>query len=156
AGSRGLGGWYRLINAAPRRPLLPARVAARASEGMTQRALASIFAPDEMPDGYAEHIGTSLSLRRATLTANARQVNALLTHVRDMAPRYPRLPMPLEIVHGTADTIVPIGIHAEHLVRQVQGANLTRIEGAGHMPHHTHPDMLIAAIHRAFARARGR
>ncbi len=154
--SGGLGGWYRLMKAAPLRPLLPALVSAWASEGMTQRALASIFAPDEMPDGYAEHIGTSLSLRRATLATNARQVNALLTHVRDMAPRYPRLPMPLEIVHGTADTIVPIGIHAEHLVRQVQGANLTRIEGAGHMPHHTHPDMLIAAIHRAFARARGR
>ncbi|KDB02852.1 hypothetical protein U879_14990 [Defluviimonas sp. 20V17] len=154
--SGGLGGWYRLMKALPLRPLLPALVSAWATEDLTQRALSAIFAPDEMPEGYAEHIAASLSLRRATLAANAGQVNALRSNLRDMAPRYPRLPMPLEIVHGTADAIVPIGVHAEHLVRQVQGANLTRIEGAGHMPHHTHPDIVIAAIHRAFARARGR
>ena len=149
----GLGGWYRLTRTRFGRALAVPLVTAWAGSRLPRRTIASIFTPDEMPKGYADHIGVGLTLRRAVLSANARQVNGLLPHVRDMAPRYRRLDLPVEIIHGTADTIVPIGVHAEHLVRQVPGANLTRLEGAGHMPHHTHPDEVIAAIHRAAARA---
>ena len=62
--------------------------------------------------------------------------------------------MPIEIVHGTADEVVPIGVHSEPLARQIPGAVLTRLEGIGHMPHHAAPDAVEAAIHRAAARAR--
>lgn len=152
----GLGGWYRVLRTPLLRQIAPALVTAWASPKLTRNIIASIFAPEAMPDGYADHIGVPLTMRREVLRTNADQVNGLLSYVRDMAPRYRRLTLPLEIVHGTADTIVPIGIHSEHLVRQVPGANLVRIEGAGHMPHHTHPEVVIAAIHRAFARAAAR
>jgi pimeloyl-ACP methyl ester carboxylesterase len=61
--------------------------------------------------------------------------------------------MPVEIVHGTADDVVPIHIHSEPLANQIPGAVLTRLDGIGHMPHHSAPEAVKAAIHRAAARA---
>ena len=71
-----------------------------------------------------------------------------------MSARYSTLPMPVEIVHGTADDVVPIHIHSEPLARQIPGAVLTRLEGIGHMPHHSAPAAVAEAIDRAAARAR--
>ena len=149
----GLGAWYRVTATRPGAALLIPLATAWASPRMTDRIVAELFTPDPVPEGYVEHIALPLILRRKAMQANARQVNGLLPHIRHMAPHYRKLKLPVEIVHGTADTIVPIGLHSERLVRQVQGANLTRLEGVGHMPHQTHPDAVIAAIHRAAARA---
>ncbi len=113
----------------------------------------SIFAPQAAPEGYAEHVGASLVLRRESLRANAQQVNSLRPHIVKMSKRYEGLSMPLEIVHGDADTIVPLSIHSEPLSKQVIGANLTVLRGVGHMPHHADPDAVEDAIDRAAARA---
>lgn len=121
--------------------------------GRLDSALAGIFDPDPVPPGYARYIGAGLSLRRDTLRANTRQVSNLKPHLTEMAARYPTLPMPVEILHGTADTVVPLHIHADPLSRQIPGARLTRLEGIGHMPHHAAPDAVAAGIDRAAARA---
>lgn len=113
----------------------------------------SIFAPQPMPPGYLEHFGDGMTLRRSTMRANAQQVNTLLPHVIVMSQRYGSLPMPVEIVHGDADTIVPLHIHSEPLSRQIPGAKLTVLPGIGHMPHHTAEDEVASAILRAQARA---
>jgi pimeloyl-ACP methyl ester carboxylesterase len=115
--------------------------------------LARIFAPQAVPEGYADHFGVPLALRRSTLRANSRQVNTLRPHIVRMAARYPDLTLPIEIVHGTADKIVPLEIHSEPLSTRVSGANLVRLEGIGHMPHHSDPNAVVAAIDRAAARA---
>lgn len=121
--------------------------------GSVDAILERIFAPQAVPEGYAEYFGVPLSLRRSTLRANTRQVNTLRPHVVRMAERYPELSLPIEIVHGTADRIVPIDVHSEPLSLRVPGANLVRLEGVGHMPHHSDPDAVVAAIDRAAARA---
>jgi pimeloyl-ACP methyl ester carboxylesterase len=118
-------------------------------DAQIDRTLTAIFAPDPVPPGYADHVGTALALRRGSLVANARQVNGLKPNVQAMAQDYPRLMLPVEIVHGTADTIVPARVHALPLAQCLPEARLTLIEGAGHMPHHTHPEAVIAAIDRA-------
>ena len=59
----------------------------------------------------------------------------------------------VEIVHGDADTIVPLDIHSEPLARLLPDATLTVLPGIGHMPHHAAPDAVVAAIDRVFARA---
>ena len=148
-----LGGWYRLTaTRLGNRAVIPL-VTAFASRRRVIATIEEIFAPDPAPAGYADYVGAPLTLRRATMRENARQVNELLPHVRAMAALYPGLRLPVEIIHGTADTIVPLNVHAEPLARQIPGANLVRLEGAGHMPHHTHPEAVIAAIHRAATRA---
>jgi pimeloyl-ACP methyl ester carboxylesterase len=113
----------------------------------------AIFAPQDAPPGYAAHVGAGLVLRRKSLRANAQQVNSLYPHIVKMSQRYQRLDLPLEIVHGDADTIVPLSVHSEPLSKQVPGAVLTVLPGVGHMPQHVAPDAVEEAIDRAATRA---
>jgi pimeloyl-ACP methyl ester carboxylesterase len=128
-------------------------ITAFAPDDRAARVIDSIFAPQPAPPGYADHIGVGITLRRETLRANARQVNSLRPHVVAMAARYPTLGLPVEIVHGDLDTIVPLAIHSEPLSRQIPGARLTVLPGIGHMPHHAAPEAVEAAVDRAVARA---
>lgn len=111
------------------------------------------FAPQEPPAGYLDHIGGSLALRRHSLRANNQQVNALRPHVVEMQKRYGTLDMPIEAIHGDADTTVPLTIHAEVLIGDVPNGALTVLPGIGHMPQHSAAADVEAAIDRAAARA---
>lgn len=113
----------------------------------------TIFAPQPAPEGYGAHVGAGLVLRRESMRANAQQVNNLYPHIVKMSKRYGDLSLPLEIVHGDADTIVPLSVHSVPLSQQVAGANLTVLQGVGHMPQHIAPDDVEDAIDRAAARA---
>lgn len=113
----------------------------------------SIFAPQPAPEGYAQHVGAGLVLRRESLRANAQQVNFLRPHIVTMSERYSTLTMPFEIVHGDADTIVPLTVHSEPLARQISGAVLTVLPGIGHMPQHVAAGAVEDAIDRAASRA---
>lgn len=132
--------------------LLPL-VAAFQPPALIDGTLDRVFAPQKVPEGYEDHFGVPLALRRATLRANARQVSTLRPHVVVMAERYPELGLPIEIVHGAEDVIVPLSIHSEPLAARAPGAVLTPLEGVGHMPHHADPGAVIGAIDRAAARA---
>jgi pimeloyl-ACP methyl ester carboxylesterase len=149
----GLGGWYGLTSSRLGRATVVPLVTAFAPAARTDDAIAGIFAPDPVPAGYADHVGAGLTLRRETLSANARQVNGLRPHVVLMSENYASLRLPVEIVHGTADTIVPADIHAVPLSRLLPDAQLTLLPGTGHMPHHADPAAVVAAIDRAAARA---
>ena len=151
----GLGALYGINSSALGGAGVVPLITAFAPEDRADAVIASIFAPQAPPPGYADHIGVGISLRRETLRANARQVNSLRPHVVEMSARYGELSLPVEIVHGDADTIVPLAIHSEKLAAQVAGARLTVLEGVGHMPHHVAADDVEAAVDRAVARARG-
>lgn len=122
-------------------------------ETYVEQSIGSVFAPQPAPDGYAKHLGVGLSLRRESIRANSQQVNALRPHVVEMKKKYSTLTMPIELVHGTADTTVPADIHAKVFVNNVPNANLTLLPGQGHMPQQTAQDDIFAAIDRAAARA---
>ena len=128
-------------------------VTAFASADQIKATLTATFAPDPVPDGYGDYLGAGLTLRRASLRTNARQVGSLRPHVTAMAAQYPKLTLPVEMVHGDADTVVPMQIHSVPLAALIPGAVLTVLPGAGHMPHHSREADVIAAIHRAAARA---
>lgn len=113
----------------------------------------AIFAPQQPPGGYLRHFGPEMTLRRATMRANAQQVSALKPYVTEMATRYPTLRLPVEILHGTEDVTVPLEVHAEPLSGQIPDAVLTRMEGVGHMPHHADPQAVVDAIARVASRA---
>jgi pimeloyl-ACP methyl ester carboxylesterase len=149
----GLGPWYTIPASRAGAATLVPLVSALAPYDRAAGLMTTIFAPDPVPAGYAAHIGVPLVLRRRPLRTNARQVNGLKPHVTAMAAVYPRLTLPVEIVHGSLDRIVPPQIHALPLADLLSGASLDLIDGAGHMPHHTHADRVIAAIDRARLRA---
>ncbi|MEP2642734.1 alpha/beta hydrolase [Roseobacter sp.] len=144
---------YRLMDTTLGNLLIPPLVAAFTPHTVLHTAVKRVFAPEITPAGYLDHIGTDLALRRSTFRANAQQVNGLRPHVVDMSALYQTLSLPVEILHGTADVIVPLEIHSAPLARQIPGAALTVLDGVGHMPHQTAPEAVAAAIDRAAARA---
>ena len=147
-------GWlYHVNGSAVGGALFVPLITAFVSDRTVRRTIREIFEPQHAPQAYLEHIGPDLTLRRFSMRANAQQVLSLRPHVVTMSGRYPRLKMPVEIVHGTADTIVPMDIHSIPLSQQVPGAVLTKLEGIGHMPHHVAPDAVTGAIDRAATRA---
>ncbi|WP_431299555.1 alpha/beta fold hydrolase [Tabrizicola sp. BL-A-41-H6] len=141
--------WYRATASQPGQMVLVPLAAAFVPQSYVTRATEAVFAPDPVPPGYGAWLGTELTLRRETLATNAAQVNALRDELVAMEPRYPLLTLPVELIHGTADTIVPLTIHSSPLATRLPNAYLTVIPGAGHMPHHAHADVVIAAIARA-------
>lgn len=148
-----LGLWYRATDTAAGKAIFLPLASAWVPQSFLKAQIAAVFAPDPAPDGYLDHLGPDMLLRRSQLAANVAQVNGLRDQVLAIEPLYPRLALPFELVHGTADTIVPLTIHSAPLALRLPDAKLTVIDGAGHMPHHTHPDVVLAAIHRAASRA---
>ncbi len=115
--------------------------------------LRRIFAPNPPPEGYGAHVGVGLALRPATFRANAEDLDNLNAALERQAPRYDGLPVPLEILHGLADSTVWASVHAEPLARAVPDARLTLLPGVGHMPHHAAEDAVAEAILRLAATA---
>ncbi len=135
------------------RAVVAPMISAFAPKSTVDRAIAEIFAPNPVPVGYASYVGAELTLRQGSLLANAQQVANLKPYLEKMAPLYPGLNQPIEIVHGDADTTVGLDIHSRRMVREVLSARLTVLKDVGHMPHHAAPDQVVAAIDRAAARA---
>lgn len=144
--------WYRLTSTAVGRWLAIPLASAFVPKTYVTAATASVFAPSPVPEGYEDWLGIPLSLRRDTLATNTLQINSLRAELVTMEPRYPGLVLPVELIHGSADTIVPLAIHSGPISTLLPNARLTVIEGAGHMPHHSHIDAVIAAIDRTALR----
>lgn len=149
----GLSLYYKVLSHPLLGPLVSPFLTAFVDETRVARAVTEIFEPQDPPNGYMDHIGAGLTLRRHSLRANALQRAQLLSEIEVLHPRYDEITLPVEIVHGDADTTVGVNIHAVPLARQISGANLTILPGIGHMPHHVAGTEVIAAIHRAAARA---
>jgi pimeloyl-ACP methyl ester carboxylesterase len=144
-----LSAYYKLNGSAIGGALVPPLIAAFATSSQIKSAVEDIFTPQSVPDGYIDFIGATLTMRPESFRANARQVNTLHPHIIQMSTRYSsELTVPLEIIHGNLDTTVPLNIHSIPLKLAVPHANLTILEGIGHMPHHTAPEVVEAAINR--------
>lgn len=128
-------------------------IAAWASRQAVDRAVRDTFAPQLEPSDYADKVGPWLTLRPPALRANGACRRHLLAEIAGQQAAYPALSLPIEIVHGDADPIVPAPLHAEALAREVASSRLTLLSGMGHMPHIVAQDEVIAAIDRAAVRA---
>lgn len=149
----GLGAFYAVNASAIGGASVVPAISAFAPRRQVRETVAEIFAPQSPPEGYLDGIGAGLTLRPESLRANAQQVNGLYPHIVAMSQRYGEISVPTEIVHGDADTIVPLTVHSIPLSQQITGANLTVLDGIGHMPHHAAPEAVTAAIDRAARRA---
>jgi len=117
-------------------------------EARIARGVASVFAPQAPPEGYAAHIDARTVLFPPVYRRNAHQVQALKEQLREMTPRYPSLDMPMEVLHGTADNTVNDKIHSVALAKAAPNARLNLLDGIGHMPHHSAPGAFYAALGR--------
>lgn len=118
---------------------------------LMEGALKGVFAPDPVPEGYAEAIGAELVLRPAAFRANAEDVHDLHGHVTRLSPHYREIAAPTLIVTGDRDPIVLADIHSAGLARDIAGARLVTLPGIGHMPHHAARARVVAEIEALIA-----
>jgi pimeloyl-ACP methyl ester carboxylesterase len=110
-----------------------------------------IFEPQDPPEGYLDHLQAELIARPASFRANTEDIERLAPELADMAPGYPALPMPAEILHGLADDITSPRIHSVELAGRMRDARLHLFEGVGHMLHHARAEETAAAVRRLSA-----
>ncbi|CUK25365.1 acetoin dehydrogenase E2 subunit dihydrolipoyllysine-residue acetyltransferase [Cognatishimia activa] len=149
----GLSTFYKTLSNPILGPITAPLITAWVSRDRVTQGVESVFAPQSAPKGYGDYFGPGLTLRRASLRANAIQRARLLNEIKSLSLRYEAISVPMEIVHGDADTTVGLHIHSRPLAARLDQANLTVLEGVGHMPHHVAEDDIIAAIKRASHRA---
>lgn len=123
-------------------------LSAFASEARIQSVLEEIFEPQPVPVGYADFVGAALATRPATIRHNARDITNLDALLQAQSARYKDLTLPVEILHGTADTTVYPDIHAEGMHRVLANSRLNLLDGIGHMPHHASQEAVIDAVSR--------
>jgi len=115
-------------------------------------AIASVFAPEPVPEGYVERTGVTLSLRPGTYRANAADLVRLSAHLETQSARYGTIRAPVLSITGTADDVVPAWNHDERLAEQLPSLTSVALAGAGHAFHHTRTAR-VADLIGAFARA---
>ena len=138
--------WYRMNENPFVSNILVRLAAVLVPMSFIRTAVRHVFAPAPVPVDYLRRMGLALTLRPRSMQANVAQVNALLGDIRGQMADYSRLTV--ELIHGDRDTIVPAAIHSIPLAAALPHAHLTLIEGAGHMPHHSHMDQVIAVLAR--------
>ncbi len=129
-------------------PVLARSVEALLPRSVAEQVAERAFEPQAPVPGYLRHLGIEQVVNAGALRRNAQQLGALKEELRALAPRYPALDMPVEILHGTADAVVPIEIHSEPLSRNVPRARLTRLDGIGHMIQHVALPEVLEALAR--------
>ncbi|MEM7752774.1 MAG: alpha/beta hydrolase [Pseudomonadota bacterium] len=145
--------YYRVFGSLLGSALAAPLVTAFVPEARVRRSLEGVFAPAPVDPTYFEGAAVPLAIRTDTFRANARQVKSLRPTLVEKSARYPEITLPVEILHGTADTTVRTEIHAEPLANSLSNAVLTVLDGVGHAPHQTHPEPVVAAIDRVATRA---
>ena len=116
-------------------------------------AIRALFAPQVPVTGYAEAIGAGLLLRPSQFRANAEDMVGLHAFLTEQSPHYHEIDVPVGIIAGTADTIVP-DLHSRTIHDQIANSRLTLVAGVGHMPHHVATEQVIAEIEWVAARTR--
>jgi pimeloyl-ACP methyl ester carboxylesterase len=149
----GLSTYYKILSHPVLGRIVIPLITAFVPDTRVAKELDAVFEPDQVPTGYMDHFGPRLSMSRASMRANALQRANLLNEIETLVPRYPEIGVPLEILHGTADTNVGLHIHSVPLSEAVEGANLVPLEGLGHMIQHAAPQTVIDAVDRAAQRA---
>ena len=113
---------------------------------------ASFGAGGPAPEDYYNQSGLPLLFRPKDFKSNAADLARLKPQIVDMQTKYGGLALPVAIVTGDADETVSPQIHAMTLAKEVQGAELTVLEGVGHALHHQRTDEIISIIDALGAR----
>ena len=115
-------------------------------------AVASVFAPQDPPQQYAETVKLPLVLRSEMFGNNARDVAGLYSFVARQSPRYKDIRAPVAIISGSADKIVLTNIHSRSSAREIPGATLNILPAVGHAPHWSHTAQVVTEVEKLHAR----
>ena len=104
------------------------------------------FSPDKVPDNYVQETGLYLSLRPETYLYNALDTSRLVDNLTVQSENYAQITTPLLSIAASEDHVVVPADHHDKLIQVLPEVQAVEIAGAGHSPHHTRTDEIIAAI----------
>ena len=117
-----------------------------AGQILLKREVAPVLYPAPVPFHYIENIGAPLALRPWSFKNNVEDMTRLNEYMQRLSPHYDEIHLPLLIIHGEDDALVPFWNHGRRVLPVVPQAQLVLIPSAGHALHHSHTEQVVAAI----------
>lgn len=104
-----------------------------------------VFAPGEVPAAF-EAYPTWMALRPSQLEAASAELGQLIQCATALSARYAELSLPVTILAGREDALLPSETHSVRLHGALASSELRLLDGAGHMLHYQAPETLREAI----------
>jgi pimeloyl-ACP methyl ester carboxylesterase len=118
----------------------------RAALGLLQTLM---FSPHDVPDHWQQGFPYARVLDPDNLVHEGEDAAAIVPLSPTGTIDLRRIGVPVHVLVGTGDKIVQPEGQGKALARLLPGAHLTEVEGAGHMLHHSHPDLILSAVREA-------
>ncbi len=97
-----------------------------------RKGVMQVFAPEAVPRDFPTRGGGLTSLRSCAFYSASTDLVAAPEDLPDMERRYASLTVPVDMLFGREDAILPFRKHAEGLVQKLPSVNLRAVSG-GHM-----------------------
>ena len=111
-------------------------VAKRADNGSIEKFAGRMFKPQDIPTGYLDYVGSDLSRRLPTIKANKNDLLIASQALDQNYTSYGRIEMPVEIIHGNEDFLLPFKSQAVDFNKAIPNSRLHILPNVGHMAHH--------------------
>jgi pimeloyl-ACP methyl ester carboxylesterase len=112
-----------------------------------------VFGPQAMPADYPIAGGGMSGLRPRHFYATSSDLIASGLDMPRLEGRYREIEVPVGIMFGTADRVLPHEENGVAMKDRIAGLELELLEGVGHMPQFAATDAVVAFIRRMAARA---
>jgi pimeloyl-ACP methyl ester carboxylesterase len=120
---------------------------------MVELTQAIMFRPHEVPAGWKETYPYPLILNAEAMVMEGEDAASILPMSAAGTIDMRQIKVRTQVLTGTSDRVVEDERQAKMLARQLPNGSLTEVEGAGHMLHHSHAELVVDAIERTFAMA---
>ena len=95
-----------------------------------------MFKPQDIPKAYLDYIGSDLSRRLSTIKANKNDLVVTSQALDKNFAVYNNMEMPIEIIHGEEDFLLPIKSKGVAFKEIIKNSRLHILPKVGHMAHH--------------------
>jgi pimeloyl-ACP methyl ester carboxylesterase len=148
----GVGRYNKIITTPVIGPLLAYTITLPLGYLLAERGARGVFLPQTMPDRFIETSATPLLLRPREFIANAYDLVTLKEAVREQAPRYADIRVPVVVISGDgSDKTVSTKTHSRPFTAAVPNAKLMVLPNGGHMVPNTEPECVIREIETMIA-----
>jgi pimeloyl-ACP methyl ester carboxylesterase len=107
--------------------------------------LKKVFEPSKVTERVKRKFPFSMALRPSQIRATAGDAANMAPAAASLERHYGQLTMPIAIMAGSGDKIVPVAPQPERLHARISQSTL-RIMDTGHMVHHIFPEEVAAAV----------
>ncbi|WP_372422523.1 alpha/beta fold hydrolase [Salinarimonas chemoclinalis] len=114
-----------------------------------------LFDPHPIPPRMLENYPFAYGERPEQIRAAAAELAVMQSAAAALMPRYGACAVPLALLHGAEDKVIPGALHTRRLAAEIASARVALLPGLGHMVHYFARDVILAAIDETMARASG-